>query len=459
MGLAGGGLAELPIPDAMFDEPSNGGYANGGIVAFAGGNEVEDEDSNMLDPQGSLLQRLGHHLFIGGTPEEKAAAAQKARDFMRQTGRSVASDVVSASGVVPGSAGNKPKSSGPLFDFNNPNMISDLMYRTNPLARPAEAAQQPTMPSNQHSIYAPTAAEGAIPAPMPKPAPVAPKPVTPASSTITGKTPERKVLDASVKAKNAEAAPATEKPTNELDAALAQKTLLETLTGPLDKTSSNQLNAHLKEVLSPAYQDKQKKEDLWMSLAQIGFGMAGTQSPYFLQAVGQAGAAALPGMINAKKERKAELNTAIKSMADLENASNREKQNFAAAVVSMAQASTKNKLDREELDARIRDNAERIKLGWAEHQSTVAYQQGSLNVQTARNAIDKNQMTQNQAATLRAKALEQLQYTKGFSKMSPEEQAAAVEARFRMLTGSGEGSTVQGGLSPADRALIAKHLG
>jgi hypothetical protein len=34
--MAGGGLSDLPVPDDMFDEPRDGGYANGGIVAFAG---------------------------------------------------------------------------------------------------------------------------------------------------------------------------------------------------------------------------------------------------------------------------------------------------------------------------------------------------------------------------------------------------------------------------------------
>ena len=37
MGMADGGLAALPIPDSMFDEPDNGGYAGGGIVSFAAG--------------------------------------------------------------------------------------------------------------------------------------------------------------------------------------------------------------------------------------------------------------------------------------------------------------------------------------------------------------------------------------------------------------------------------------
>lgn len=37
---AEGGLTTLPIPDTMFDEPDSGGYANGGILAFADGDAV-----------------------------------------------------------------------------------------------------------------------------------------------------------------------------------------------------------------------------------------------------------------------------------------------------------------------------------------------------------------------------------------------------------------------------------
>jgi len=44
---ASGGLTDLPIPDAMFDEPNNGGYAGGGMVAFATGAAVDaDEDGD-----------------------------------------------------------------------------------------------------------------------------------------------------------------------------------------------------------------------------------------------------------------------------------------------------------------------------------------------------------------------------------------------------------------------------
>jgi hypothetical protein len=45
---SGGGLSDMPLPDGMFDEPSNGGfgdgYRGGGLVAFAQGEEVEDEE-------------------------------------------------------------------------------------------------------------------------------------------------------------------------------------------------------------------------------------------------------------------------------------------------------------------------------------------------------------------------------------------------------------------------------
>lgn len=46
--MAGGGLSDVPIPDGMFDEPSNGGfgdgYAGGGMVAFGTGGDVDPTD-------------------------------------------------------------------------------------------------------------------------------------------------------------------------------------------------------------------------------------------------------------------------------------------------------------------------------------------------------------------------------------------------------------------------------
>ena len=56
MGMADGGLAMLPVPDNMFDEPMDGEYANGGIVSFAKGTpgEIqqapEDEEITVDEP-------------------------------------------------------------------------------------------------------------------------------------------------------------------------------------------------------------------------------------------------------------------------------------------------------------------------------------------------------------------------------------------------------------------------
>ena len=62
---ASGGLSDLPLPDTMFDEPDNGGYAGGGLVAFAAGDAVEkDQDTyygyNYRDPLANeaILDRL-----------------------------------------------------------------------------------------------------------------------------------------------------------------------------------------------------------------------------------------------------------------------------------------------------------------------------------------------------------------------------------------------------------------
>lgn len=62
-GMAMGGLASLDVPDGMFDEPDDGGYATGGLVAFARGGiaDLYDDveywesggDQNAVSPKGA----------------------------------------------------------------------------------------------------------------------------------------------------------------------------------------------------------------------------------------------------------------------------------------------------------------------------------------------------------------------------------------------------------------------
>jgi hypothetical protein len=76
--------------------------------------------------------------------------------------------------------------------------------------------------------------------------------------------------------------------------------------------------------MSPEAQEKSRKEDLYTMLAQIGFGMAGTNSPSFLQAAGQAANAAIPGAVQARKERKAEQRQGLAALTSIEEAGNAE---------------------------------------------------------------------------------------------------------------------------------------
>ena len=91
--------------------------------------------------------------------------------------------------------------------------------------------------------------------------------------------------------------------------------------------------AYYEGLMSPEAQEKGRKEDLYTMLAQIGFGMAGTNSPSFLQAAGQAASAAIPGAVQARRERKAEQRQGLGALTGIEanrNAAGQARAQFAA---------------------------------------------------------------------------------------------------------------------------------
>jgi len=502
MGLAGGGLAELPIPDAMFDEPTNGGYANGGIVAFAEGDFVYgDNGLSLEDVPGYLADRniidfpiLAEWYQARKQDKASRAGPQKAYDAAVEArmdaeknapspegyvpfGKSVAGKALGAAGTLLGIGPEAERNRAEMREkealirargrasetrgqAGQENLLAGLFggQTSNPLAGVSPYGRG--MGAPQGDGFEPEVKRPAnpnVPAPAPK-APTAPKPVTPAASTMTGKTAERRALNASLgldkplapaqktdAAKPGEAGvqadPNAFSPTD----IKANMKLVETLMGPRDETATNAVKAQFQKVLSPEYQDKEKKKDMWMALAQIGFSMAGTQSPHFLQAVGQAGAAALPGIMSANKERKAEFNSALKGMADIEGISNREKREIASFAVNATQAAYGNKMKADELAETARYHAQSIAVQMAEVGQRERLGMAQLRVQQEGNAITKGGMTQNQAANTRMEIYKSMAFEPGFRKMSPEQQQAAVEARFRIVTGSGSGPAVQGG--------------
>jgi hypothetical protein len=106
---------------------------------------------------------------------------------------------------------------------------------------------------------------------------------------------------------------------------------------PQDNTMRDIMAKRYAEMSSPEALAAQKKKDFWGALAQIGFGMAGSNSPYFLQAAGQAASAALPGMAQAAKERKAQELAGLQGQLSIETANNQASSALAKLGVELAQ--------------------------------------------------------------------------------------------------------------------------
>lgn len=102
--MGGGGVASLDVPDGMFDEPTNGSYATGGLVAFAGGggishlyDDVEYWESRgkqgAVSPKGArgvmqLMPGTMRDPGFGVTPmAERIKAGMSEEEANRATGR------------------------------------------------------------------------------------------------------------------------------------------------------------------------------------------------------------------------------------------------------------------------------------------------------------------------------------------------------------------------------------
>ena len=110
---------------------------------------------------------------------------------------------------------------------------------------------------------------------------------------------------------------------------------------PQTHKAADKLMEEADRLSNPETIKKQEREDKWMALADFGFKLAGSNSPYFLQAVGEAANATLPGMKADKKEREARKLDAIKMYAQAEGITNEQAMKRATAGMEYA----KNVLD------------------------------------------------------------------------------------------------------------------
>ena len=378
-GFAEGGLASLPVPDGMFDEPSGGGfnegYAGGGIVAFANGGETEDPESistsemlqRMFNPTTGQLREAREDTIAAGRAgrarreaEEVARAARRApsvtRPFsppddkpgvMLSAPRGLPStEMMAAMPLLPSSFRPAP----PDRPFSPPDDKPGVMLSA-PRALPSMgmlAATEPRPAAPGVSMAQLQAAlEGGItprpaapPArPMAAPTPGAPPTRIPAAprAGVTPIAAPRPAIAPPV-APSVAQAPAPTGPQG-LQAGIAEYMNLDkTLGGGSVATPMRDRVAAAAEAqLDPKAVAAGKKQDLWQAVAQFGFNMAATNSPYFLQAAGQAGAATVPAMAAMRKERKAMERDALKQLADIEGLTVAEKRQALQGGVAYAQ--------------------------------------------------------------------------------------------------------------------------
>lgn len=276
---AGGGLSDLPVPETMFDEPRNGGfddgYAGGGLVAFAGGgmsdlyDDVEYWESRGRQSAVSPKGARGVMQLMPGTQRDPGFGVAPAKDASEAENRRVGRaylDAMHSRYADPTTA---------LMAYNwGPGNVDKWIAA----GRPA------SMVPSETRKYVANITGGKAPAGG---TPTASQPPTASFAPTTAPESEEDVFSR-----------------------------LQTRFGPSkeDQEAEAAKRARLKEEGSDEYYEKQRKQDMWQTLAEIGFNMASSKSPYLLQAVGEAAAAALPGAREDKKERKALKNRALDAL-------------------------------------------------------------------------------------------------------------------------------------------------
>lgn len=289
----GGGLSDLPIPDTMFDENRDGGYANGGIVAFADGGPTDGFGSYIEQ----MVRKLDPNIQISGRARTPARNAQvggvagsyhlidAARDIRTPDGMKKSDFIAQLKSVF-----------GPDYDVL-PSAGNSVHVEPGP--KLGEKVRAGARPSDAPSIA-----------------------------------PERNINTVEGQVASAE----------DIFGRLQQR------FGPSEeeRAARAKLTARAEELTSDEYQDKMRKDSMWQTLAAIGFNMASSKSPSLLQAIGEAASAALPGAVADKKERKALKDRGLELMVELGAKDRKE----AIPLWNMATEAAKTNMQQQQFTAR-----------------------------------------------------------------------------------------------------------
>jgi hypothetical protein len=405
MGMADGGLAMLPVPDAMFDEPTNGGYAGGGIVAFAKGgisdlyDDVEYWESGgkqgAVSPKGArgVMQLMpdtmrdpgfGVRPMQADTEEENRRVGQEYLDamFRRYGDKKVA---LAAYNWGPGNVDKWLKSGADpkKLPKETRNYISNVMGGKDNISVP------------ERDIGT---AEGRVMAPLD---------IFEALQSRFGRSDEEKATDARVLAR-------------------------------------------AEEMASPEFYEKQRKASMWETLAEIGFNMASSKSPFLLQAVGEAAAAAMPGAKVARKEREALKDRALDVMQSMNGLKRKENRELLGIATDMAYKGMQQKQFEETMDLKRDELAQVRDLALAEldakTQAALAKATGNSDGGTeldriAQTIFDRYRLLQRQGKYVHDRG--------DPNDLSPGMQVAAQEIKVRAYKEAAELLGKGGGAAPA----------
>lgn len=322
MGMADGGLASLPVPDDMFDEPTNGGfddgYAGGGIVAFSDGGDIDLERLR----QAILMQESGGDY---GVMNREGSGAMGAYQFMPDTARALA------------------KRAG--LEYR-----PDLMSGKGGRSKEGIAYQERLMDEQMKDIAAFSGGDVSRAGIFHF-----------AGPNEKGYGPKTRQYGQDILRRYSGSKDSGELPERDFGTAEGRNRSIEDIYDALqsrfgrsdeEKATDARVLARAEEMASPEFYEKQRKASMWETLAEIGFNMASSQSPFLLQAVGEAAAAAMPGAKVARKEREALKDRALDVMQSMNGLKRKENRELLGIATDMAYKGMQQKQFEQELGFR-----------------------------------------------------------------------------------------------------------
>lgn len=314
-----GGLDGIPVPDTMFDENRNGGfddgYAGGGLIAFAGGGGTYDAFSRAIPQQessGNYRARnkqsgaLGKYQLMPATAKAIAARLGMAYDPAL-----LVSDSPEAR-AYQDALGTSAMKEAWDYGKGDPSLAATYYH-----AGPNKKGWGPKTRDYSGDILGRMGADD------------------------PNALPTRKI----------------ETPQGQLESTRDFIGAAQDLYAELPDAGLGRLKEYYERELDPEERRKQRKEDMWMSLAQLGANMAATDSPYFLQSVGKALAETLPGVSASKKERKDAERDALKALTDIYGFERKEAKEAYGLGVDMQRAAAAQQTAAEERAARAAESA------------------------------------------------------------------------------------------------------